>query len=73
MESAQAPLKETYLIATTSGDQRYLGWLWDRLTMVYHESENVDFVHTLANYRKYFERRSDVPYWLNWLLRKYDL
>lgn len=64
---------ETYLCARASGDTMYLRWLHDRLVFVYKESEHVDFVHTLDNFHAYFVRRSRVPRWLNWLLRRYHL
>lgn len=44
---------DTYYIATNAGDRAFLEWLADRLVMVYGESPNVDFVHTL---RKYAEK-----------------
>jgi len=45
----------------------------ERLTCVYKESPNVDFVQTIDNFVSYFERRRNAPKWLKWLLRKYDL
>lgn len=64
---------ETYICARNSGDQAYLRWLYARLTRRYGESENVDYVQTLSSFIAYFDRRSKVPKWLNFLLRKYDL
>lgn len=66
-------MKDSYLCARASGDIAYLHWLHDRLVLVYHESENVDFVQTLNNFSVYFQRRKRVPVWLNWLLKKYNL
>lgn len=66
-------MQDTYLCAHASGDIMYLNWLHDRLILVYHESENVDFVQTLDNFSVYFQRRKRVPRWLNWLLRRYHL
>lgn len=63
----------TYLCARASGDTMYLSWLKEWLTLVYHESPNVDFVQTIDHFIEYFERRKNIPKWLNWLLRKYSL
>ena len=64
---------DTFLCARNSGDTIYLSWLKERLIYVYKEREHVDFVLTLDNFVDYFERRRNVPKWLNWLLRKYGL
>jgi len=64
---------DTYLCARASGDTMYLCWMKERLTCVYKESPNVDFVQTIDNFVSYFERRRNAPKWLKWLLRKYDL
>lgn len=65
--------QDTFLCASASGDQAYLLWLRDRMIHQYGESPNVDFVQTTNSFRGYFNRRRQVPRWLNWLLRKYDL
>lgn len=51
----------------------YLSWLRDRLVHVYKESPNVDYVQTLGSFVSYFERRRNVPPWLNYLMRRYKL
>lgn len=66
-------MRDTYLCARASGDSMYLGWIKERLIHVYGESPNVDFVQTIDNFTTYFERRKNVPKWLNWLLRRYHL
>ncbi len=66
-------MQDTYLCARASGDITYLNWLHDRLVLVYHEDEHVDFVLTLDNFSVYFQRRKRIPCWLNWLLRRYHL
>lgn len=66
-------MTDTYLCARASGDTMYLNWMRDRLVLVYKESSHVDFVLTIDNFITYFERRRNVPKWLNWLLKKYNL
>jgi len=66
-------MKDTFLCAKNSGDRLFLTWLRDRLTLVYSESPNVDFVWTVRSFEQYFERRASVPRWLDWLLKKFDL
>jgi len=66
-------MRDTYLCATNSGDITFLNWLHARLVLVYHEDENIDFVHTIDNFSSYFQRRKRVPKWLNWLLLRYRL
>lgn len=64
---------DTYLCARASGDATYLNWVKERFILVYKEPRHIDFVMTLDHFVSYFERRRNVPRWLNWLLRKYDL
>jgi hypothetical protein len=66
-------MKQTYIVAKATGDQRYLFWLWERMTLVYKESPLLDYVQTLESFGDYFHRRANVPRWLDWLLRKYNL
>ena len=65
--------KDTFICARNSGDQAYLRWLYARMTRRYNEPEEIDYVQTLSSFVAYFERRSNAPRWLNFLLRKYDL
>lgn len=65
--------RQTYLCAKASGDLTYLYWLRDRLEFVYKEDSYTDFVQTLGSFQGYFIRRLNAPWWLNWILRKYDL
>lgn len=65
--------KETYIVARASGDQAYLTWLHERMQHVHKETPLVDYMHTLRAFKAYFVRRSLAPWWLNYLMRKYDL
>lgn len=66
-------MPDTYIVAQNIGDQRFLKWIHERLEHVHGESHFIDYMLTLKAYHAYFDRRANVPAWLNWLLRKYSL
>jgi hypothetical protein len=50
---------DTYLIAKVQGDTKFLAWLHDRLQFVHGEDANIDYMHTLKRFVKFFAEYGD--------------